>query len=422
MIHQILSESTFNRWLPHRMRAAIEGGIGAIRRRLPGLLVRLRRLLRDSFPFPGALWVALATSLLCGMFLAAAVYWFAAGIGVLLAVAFVVPWLVLKGLRCHARFTTRHAVERGPLSLVLHVDNRWPMAIRGVELLASEATSDLAGDGCSTPLPPLAARVDNRLTITVPAHRRGIYPTLPLRVASAHPLGIHRFARAIGCSGCVRVRPLLVDLPSPLRRLGPTSLQDSASVSTTPGTEGEWLGVRPYRDGESIRHVHWPSSARQDQLQVLQRGTPRAREVSLVLDVHASALDTDPWQCPGEWAVRVAASLGKSFLDRGWTVRFSVGDQGWSVLPESRSWEQLLDLLAELDLASLPRPRVAGHGHLWTCVVHTQFPFRQEAYRADATVLVARDKTLVESTSGPTLVLSVDELRANLSTQEPLEP
>jgi uncharacterized protein (DUF58 family) len=418
MIHQILSESTFNRWLPHRMRAAIEGGIGAIRRRLPGLLVRLRRLLRDSFPFPGALWVALATSLLCGMFLVAAVYWFAAGIGLLLAVAFVVPWLVLKGLRCRARFTTRHAVERGPLSLVLRVDNRWPVAIRGVELLAS----DLAGDGCSTPLPPLAARVDNRLTITVPAHRRGIYPTLPLRVASAHPLGIQRFARTIGCSGCVRVRPLLVDLPSPLRRLGPTSLQESASVSTTPGAEGEWLGVRPYRDGESIRHVHWPSSARQDRLMVLQRGTPRAREVSLVLDIHASALDTDPWKCPGEWAVRVAASLGKSFLDRGWTVRFSVGDQGWSVLPESRSWEQLLDLLAELDLASLPRPRVAGHGHLWTCIVHTRAPIRQEMCRADAAVLVTRDTSLVESPTGHTLVLSVDELRTDLSTREPLVP
>ena len=56
-------------------------------------------------------------------------------------------------------------------------------------------------------------------------------------------------------------------------------------------------GVRPFRAGDWLRHVHWAQTAKHDRLIVRERQATGRRSVELVIDVdreaHPDAVETD---------------------------------------------------------------------------------------------------------------------------------
>jgi uncharacterized protein (DUF58 family) len=107
------------------------------------------------------------------------------------------------------------------------------------------------------------------------------------------------------------------------------------------------LGVRPYRRGDSPRRVHWAHSAKHDRLIVCELQS-HSRPVVLVV------LDADPAvHTPGdngsrEWAIRVAASLAKGWLEAGAQVGLASG--GTYLAPNAGGGHltALLDALSRL--------------------------------------------------------------------------
>jgi len=132
------------------------------------------------------------------------------------------------------------------------------------------------------------------------------------------------------------------------------------------GYQGDRIGVRPYREGDSLRHVHWALSARHDRLIVSERqGSAQASACVQVDDCRAHHF-TKGGQCSWEWALRIAASLVNSLWEQGVDVRLAVG--ATSIVPSrcSRDATELLDALARATLsdvaptaAAFTRPRFA---------------------------------------------------------------
>src|SRR5207247_1917904 len=92
--------------------------------------------------------------------------------------------------------------------------------------------------------------------------RRGVQESTAASVRSAAPFGVAQASRPVAAPGRTVVYPAVVELGRvPLIDLAPT--RDSA-MHTAPrrGTGPEYLGIREYRTGDSMRHVHWPSTAR----------------------------------------------------------------------------------------------------------------------------------------------------------------
>jgi uncharacterized protein (DUF58 family) len=58
------------------------------------------------------------------------------------------------------------------------------------------------------------------------------------------------------------------------------------------GTGPEFLGVREYRPGDSMRHVHWPSTARTGTVMVREFEEERTRRIAIVVDTVADAGET----------------------------------------------------------------------------------------------------------------------------------
>jgi uncharacterized protein (DUF58 family) len=110
----------------------------------------------------------------------------------------------------------------------------------------------------------LAAHGQQRLELPVSAAARGIVRFERLRLATAHPFGLFRVWTWVHTPLEMLVYPQpRGSLPMPVEpgRHSGTRARDSAGAD-------EWVGLRPFRDGDSPRQVDWKAYAREAPLLV----------------------------------------------------------------------------------------------------------------------------------------------------------
>jgi uncharacterized protein (DUF58 family) len=78
--------------------------------------------------------------------------------------------------------------------------------------------------------------------------------------------------------------------------------------------------IREYRDGDDLRRIHWPATARVGELMVRQEDRPARRRAVLLLDSRAEGHDGDGLDSSFEWAVEAAASIGVHLRNLGYAV------------------------------------------------------------------------------------------------------
>jgi len=97
------------------------------------------------------------------------------------------------------------------------------------------------------------------------ASRRGVVDGGTVQVASSAPFGVAEARRSVEAAGRTVIFPRVVPVPSfPLLHAAPS--QGEASATGGRGHGHDFLGVREYQRGDSLRHVHWSSTARHGSL------------------------------------------------------------------------------------------------------------------------------------------------------------
>jgi uncharacterized protein (DUF58 family) len=111
-------------------------------------------------------------------------------------------------------------------------------------------------------------------------------------------------------------------------------------------SDEEFDGLREYVPGDDLRKIHWPSSARQDELQVRQFRPPRHGTLSIVIDTRspgdtAAALDR---------TTSVAGSIAASVLEAGDSTRIETTDgRSTPLVAGPTQLDALLEFLALLE-------------------------------------------------------------------------
>ncbi|HEX9716635.1 MAG TPA: DUF58 domain-containing protein [Actinomycetota bacterium] len=157
------------------------------------------------------------------------------------------------------------------------------------------------------------------------AARRGVQESTAVLIRSAAPFGVAEAGRTVEAPGRTVVYPAVVRLDrSPLLDLVPTS---EIAMHTAPrrGTGPEYLGIREYRTGDSMRHVHWPSTARHNHVMVREFEQERTRRLAVVVDTWADAGEEDT---PLDACCSVAASVALAALGRAQGVRLVAARDG----------------------------------------------------------------------------------------------
>lgn len=118
------------------------------------------------------------------------------------------------------------------------------------------------------------------------------------------------------------------------------------------GSNGDVLGVRPYRRGDSPRRIHWGQSARHDRLIVCELQTNARPVVQLILDADPAEHVGTGADGSREWAIRIAASLAKGWLEAGAQVGMVCNGEALLVASGMKQIHKILDTLARLPEAS----------------------------------------------------------------------
>ena len=129
------------------------------------------------------------------------------------------------------------------------------------------------------------------------------------------PFGFFKHERLMECySGLVVVPvPFKVKLPS----MDSISLRSKDEISTVSqsGESVEFIGVREYRDGDSMRKIHWMSSARNPFLITKQFERNVASTLSfLLINTPDMSEGADPERTPLEDALKMVISLAQAAI------------------------------------------------------------------------------------------------------------
>jgi len=140
--------------------------------------------------------------------------------------------------------------------------------------------------------------------------KRGIFVLGPFYLYGGDPFGFYKCWRKVDLPSEMTVLPCPVDFtyrnPASVSNLA----QDELETVSVAGASTEFLGVREYMQGEPLRHVHWPSTARMGQLISRQYEQNVAASISTLLLAEDVLLEGTETENPLEYSLSMIASIG----------------------------------------------------------------------------------------------------------------
>lgn len=182
----------------------------------------------------------------------------------------------------------------------------------------------------------------------VVCRRRGRFVLGPTALRTGDPFGIYRVERQMAGETTVLVLPPMIEW------------QEMPQVAQTGRDEGEVTGpkvqpgvgasqVRPYQPGDSLRWVHWPTSARQGSLYIRQFDTLSAGGWMVLVDLGERGGAGPSDRAVVESVVALGASLACQTLARDQAVGLTTSGAGGTItVPVRRGTAQRWDVLAAL--------------------------------------------------------------------------
>ena len=323
-------------------------------------------------------WFVLATAVsgIVGQWFNPVGWTIAASLLATIAVGVSWPWFAVRSVVCELRPEREGVHEGEPCRMIFVVRNRAPIPVWG---LAVEGYLDRVGDevpptvGLAS-VPPWCVA---EYPVTVTPSIRGRYPVQPPQAVCSFPFGIWTARRPLRAVRPLTVWPRVYPIAGSCPCVG-TANADWGEGQRG-GQSGDFVGVRPYRRGDSPKHIHWAQSARTDQWIIAERGGPQNVEVEFILDVAgresgnsggsgsifvrgsiagwgSTWTDSEVRESLA-WRVRVAASLIVALRNGGVPLRVRLGGRPLRCGPGTRGNRQLLDALADIPHEGIRPPR-----------------------------------------------------------------
>lgn len=225
---------------------------------------------------------------------------------------------------------------RGPAPLVL-LEDRLPSSVRGA---ARFALNGLEPDG------------SRAASITLRPVRRGRYEIGPLSMIFVDPFRLARRRSTAADTTHLIVHPRVETLTMP-RDTGERRSAASAALRQPTVARGEdFFTLREYAEGDDLRKVHWPSTAKRGRYMIRQEETPWHTRATIVFDDRAAAHGGAGESSSFERVVEAVASLADLYHRSGHAFRVLGAHQpGITTGKGAGHMARIMDLLAVAPLS-----------------------------------------------------------------------
>jgi len=180
---------------------------------------------------------------------------------------------------------------------------------------------------------------------------RGRHSFEAVRLSITDPFGLAAADQALEERQALVVYPRLVDLDRVFFDGGAGPEHGRQLLLRRP-VGFDLHSVREYQQGESLRRVHWPSTARRGALMVKELEDSPRDEVAVLLDGDPASVTGAPPDSSFDAAVRVAGSILLAQVRRGRRCTLVLNKGGrdtQSVSSDGPEWQRALELLAAVE-------------------------------------------------------------------------
>jgi uncharacterized protein (DUF58 family) len=258
----------------------------------------------------------------------------------------------LRGVECKREYTDRAFLgER--LLVTLHLRNRNLLPVAWLRIHES-LPIQLKSPSFFNHVLSLLPKEEARLTYDLECRRRGYYPLGPLLLSSGDLFGMHTQEVEVPSEDYLMVYPQIV----PLTEL---ALPAQTPFGAIPAKQhifedpARMVGVRDYQSGDSMRHIHWKTTASKGVLQVKRFEPAISIESHILLNLNRGEYSTSRAEIATELAIVVAASFAHFLIEKRQTVGLCtngvdplMADQPMVALPPRKGREQLMGILGTL--------------------------------------------------------------------------
>ncbi len=286
-------------------------------------------------------------------------------LGALYVLAMVYSWTSVRWLAIGRKTRTRRAQVGRSLEESFSIRNRSPLPKLWVEV---RDESTLPGHRVGQVVPTLGPYGKYNWTAKTICRVRGEYQLGPVTVIGGDPFGLFSARRTLDARSRIIVYPDTLPVTSfelPIGMLSGGEAQRRRAATTTSSA----AGVREYVAGDSFNRIHWASTARRDRLMVKEFEIDPLVDVWLFVDFSAAALveraglkrvnGNGPVIPRGrelppsseEYAVVIASSLARHFIDRERALGFAAYVPHREVYQPERGTRQMMRILQALAVA-----------------------------------------------------------------------
>ena len=281
----------------------------------------------------------------CGIFVNPAAFALLAAILVVGIVGAFWPWIAVRGLSAEAEFIQTRCRVGQAVIVRLRIANRLPWPAWGLSIRRGFHLSLDESDGLA--LARVRGWSETEFEWVFTPQARGVFPMESPHVDTAFPFGLWYAYVPIQMQNELVVWPHSVSLDAMPDAAEIQTREDQLTDRRT-GHCGDFVGIRPFREGDALRRVHWLQTARTGRLIVIERQAPATCAIRLVIDVDQSRHLFANDQNSLEHALSLSASVLESLHRQHAFVELQVHDK---VVPIGESKSDLrrgLDLLARV--------------------------------------------------------------------------
>jgi uncharacterized protein (DUF58 family) len=282
---------------------------------------------------------------------------FQLAIGLYALVALCLLWIAnnLWGLRFHRPAP----VKRGQVGQVIHdpfeLTNTSVLPKVGIEILDHSTVARRHRRSALVYIPPRHVEPGDLDTVS---ELRGLFTLGPTGAVATDPFGLFSLQWHIGPPSEVLVYPETVDLAS-FSVPGTLITEGSRHRRRTQMETPDPAGTRAYAYGDSMRRIHWPSTAHAGQLMVKEYEFTPAADIWVFVDLDRKVHVGSGVHSTEEYAVTAAASIAAHYLKAGRSVGLMCSSRSREVLLPDRGTRQLVRMLETLAVV-----RANGHASL----------------------------------------------------------
>ncbi len=291
-------------------------------------------------------WFVLATavSVMIGLYFAPIGWTLAAALTSVIAVGMVWPAIAVRAVSCSLRPKQLQVHEEDSCELEFTVRNWLPLPLWG---LSVEGFLDRTCKHVDTEKIPTVALAFLR-SLTTSTYRfsiqpdfRGCYPDGEATLTCSFPFGIWTAKRTLADVTPITVWPKVYPITGQavLQGRNPAEMGEGERS----GRAGNFIGIRDYRNGDSLRDVNWVATARYGELVVTERSAPQSCNVDVIIDVGRSE---DREKLADR--IRVAASVLANLHHSSIPLTVRLGRQIIHAMHGRNGFVQMMDALARV--------------------------------------------------------------------------